>query len=129
MRLPQTITVLALALCLLGCGSPSPTPRGEQVPLLTVETQGCCYLMYSVVDVVADATFGTADKASGEPLKWPAGYTAWRAGAEVEVRDPAGKVVLTTGSRYWTSPTEYLHRWVIGEVRPCPDCELGGGPL
>ncbi len=119
--------VLALALGLAGCGLL--TPRGEQVPLITVETQACCYLMYSVVDVVADPTFGTAIKGSGAPLRWPTGYTAWRAGTEVEIRDPAGRVVLTTGGRYWTSPTEYMPEWVVGMVRPCPDCELGGGPL
>jgi hypothetical protein len=66
-------------------------------------------------------------KGTDEPLRWPAGYTAWRAGSEVEVRDPDGKVVLTTGGRYWISPTQ--PDYVVGEVRPCPDRELGGGPL
>jgi hypothetical protein len=123
---------LALALLLPGCQIPTgaaPSPTGEQVPLITVETQPCCYLLYSVVDVVADPRFGTADKATGEPLRWPAGYSAWRVGTEVEVRDPVGKVVLTTGGRYWMSPTEYEHGWVVGKVRPCPGCQLGGGPL
>lgn len=50
-------------------------------------------------------------------------------GSEVEVRDPTGKVVLTTGGRYWTSPTEYTPDWVVGQVKPCRDCALGGGPL
>lgn len=118
-------STLALALCLLGCGSP--TPRGEQVPLITVEGQTCCFLSFSVVDIKADATYGTVVKGTDEPLRWPAGYSAWRAGSEVEVRDPDGKVVLTTGGRYWISPTQ--PDWVVGEVRPCPDCELGGGPL
>jgi hypothetical protein len=118
----RIITGLALALLLLSCGSPNP-----QVPLTTVENQSCCFLSYSVLDVKASSTFGTVVKGSGAPLRWPAGYTAWRAGSEVEVRDPNGKVVLTTGGRYWISWT--MPDWVVGEVRSCPDCALGGGPL
>jgi hypothetical protein len=115
-----------LALVLLGCGL-----FVDRVPLHTADSASgaCCILMYWVVDVVADPTFGTIDKATGQPLTWPARYTARRAGSEVEVLDPAGRVVLTTGGRYWMSPSEYLPEWVIGEVRPCPDCELGSGPL
>jgi hypothetical protein len=133
---------LALALCLVGCG------RGEQVPLITVETvvgHGGCVLLYQVVDVIADPASGTpAIKGGGEPLRWPSGYTARRSGFEVEVLDPTGTVVLTTGHRYWMCPEEYLPNWVIGEVRPCPrqdakadvpdtrgwyDCALGHGVL
>jgi hypothetical protein len=118
-------------MCLLGCG-----PRGVQVPLATDETQtgDACWLLHVVVDVVADPTSGTPTvEGSGAP-RWPRGYTAWRAGTEVEVRDSLGIVMLTTGSRYWMCPTprtDYskgLSHWVIGGVRPCPDCELGGGP-
>jgi hypothetical protein len=58
-----------------------------------------CMLMYSIVDVAAHPTFGTVDKASGNPLTWPSGYTGPWAGIEVEVLDPAGNVVLTTGQR------------------------------
>ena len=120
----RVIAAVALALCLAGCGA----VRGEQVPLATIEGQTCCWLSYSVVDVVADPTSGTpTDQATGKPFTWPAGYTAWRAETETEVRDAAGNIVLTTGSRYWTSPT--MPDWAIGQVRRCPDCELGGGPL
>jgi hypothetical protein len=123
----RVVATLALALCLLGCGI------GEQVPLFTVETvvaDGGCVLLYQVVDVIADPMSGTpAIKGGGEPLRWPRGYTARRAGLEVEVLDPAGTVVLTTGGRYWMCPKEYLPEWVIGRVRPCPDCELGQGVL
>ena len=91
-------------------------------------------MLHDVVDVFANPTFGTAiGSASGPPLKWPRGYTASRAGTEVQVLDRAGRVVLTTGSRYWVCPTpdsdlsKPLSEWVIGDVRPCPDCALGGG--
>jgi hypothetical protein len=127
----RVTAALALAMCLLGCDL-----RGARVPLVTVETEpgGGCWLLHEIVDVVADPTSGTPTiKGSGTPA-WPRGYTAWRAGTEVEVLDSAGKVVLTTGSRYWMCPTpstdlsKGLSDWVIGGVRPCPDCELGGRP-
>jgi hypothetical protein len=93
-------------------------------------------LLYAVVDVVANPTTGTPTiKGSGVPLRWPTGYTAWRVGSEVEVIDAAGSVVLTTGSRYRLEPTyeldttQDLSTWVVGAVRPCPDCALGGGAL
>ena len=123
----------ALALCLLACG----TEKGDPVPLVTDETQegGGCWLLHVVVDVVADPATGTPSvKDSGAALQWPRGYSARRAGNEVEVLDAAGSVVLTTGGRYWMCPTprsDYsapLSTWVLGEVRPCPGCELGGGP-
>jgi hypothetical protein len=123
----RVTATLALALCLVGCG------RGEQVPLITVDAvvaDGSCVLLYQVVDVIADPTSGTpVVKGGGEPLRWPGGYTARRAGFEVEVLDPAGTVVMTTGGRYWMCPKEWLPEWVIGMVRPCPDCELARGVL
>ena len=120
----HVIAAVMLALCFAGCGAPS----GGQVPIRTVEGQTCCWLSYLVVDVVADPTTGTpTDKATGRPVTWPAGYTAWRAGPETEVRDAAGNVVLITGGRYWTTPT--MPDWAIGQVRRCSECELGGGPL
>ncbi len=126
---------VALALSVLGCYGPAGA-KGDPVTLVTVQTDDpCCLLAYQVVDVIADSTVGTAIKGSGEPLRWPTGYTGSRVGAEIEVRDPAGKVVMTTGNRYWISPSKIIPssddspEWVIGEVRPCPDCTLGGGPL
>jgi hypothetical protein len=120
-----------LALCLLGCRSSS-----DQVPLNTVETQALdsCILLYEVVDVVADPTSGTVIKGGGWPLRWPRGYTAWRAGSEVEVMDGDGRVVLTTGGRYRIGPalinanfSPPINEWVVGCIDPCPDCELGNG--
>jgi hypothetical protein len=119
---------LALAFCLIGCASSG----GGSVPLKTDESVtrygDMCILMHEVVDV-------TADPLSGEPVlnggggaydvSWPHGFTARRAGSEVEVLDASGSVVLTTGARYWICPSEYLNGWVVGMVKPCPDCELG----
>lgn len=120
-----------LSLSLLGCGMLS-----KNVPLVTVDVDvpDSCWLLFRVVDVVADPTFGTADKADGSVLRWPTGFTAWRVGSEVEVRNLAGKVVLTTGARYRISPA-HVHAtwdpkdWVAGCPKPCPDCELGEGLL
>jgi hypothetical protein len=130
--LRSVAALLALAVCLLGCA----TKAAERVPLNIDDTQsaGACWLLHVVVDVVADPTTGAPTvKGTGEPLKWPTGYTARRAGTEVEVRDAMGSVVMTTGGRYWMCPTpasDYarpISEWVLGEVKPCPDCELGGG--
>ena len=123
-------TTVALALCLLGC------VFRQQVPLSTSATDsgGGCWLMHEVVDLIADPTSGTPTiKGTGAPLKWPRGYTARRAGTEVEVLDRDGTVVLTTGGRYSVCPspdsdyTKPVSEWVIGMVEPCPDCELGYG--
>jgi hypothetical protein len=134
MRRP--LVTLALALCLVACG-----PLDQQVPLLTDATVAGgpgCVLAYQVVDVIADPATGMpVVKGGGDPLRWPRGYTARRAGSEVVVLDPAGRVVLTTGGRYWMCPAQDDPEWVIGNVKPCPevpddvargyDCELGGG--
>jgi hypothetical protein len=127
----RVATTLALALCLLGCGS----SQAEQVPLVTVEgvSGGGCILLYRVVDVIADPTFGTVIKGSGSPLRWPSGYTGWRVGSEVAVSDPTGRVVLRTGGRYEIGPayngtySPPMNEWIVGCVDPCPDCELGSG--
>ena len=121
---------LALALCVLGCSG----SRGEQVPLITEGGGGDgCVLLYEVVDVIADPTFGTVIKGGGWPLRWPTGYTAWGVGTEVEVLDRSGKVMLRTGGRYRIGPVNDgtystpQPEWVVGCIDPCPDCELGSG--
>ena len=123
----RVAAVLALALCLVGCS------QAESVPLTTVDTvvaDGGCVLLYQVVDVVADPASGTpVIKGGGDPLLWPRGFHARRAGVEVEVLDPAGAVVLTTGGRYWMCPKQWEPDWVIGQVKPCSSCELGHGVL
>lgn len=130
-RMRRIIATLVLAVCLLGCSG----PKADQVPLVTIETpQGmtCCWLFYAVVDVVADPTTGTPTfKDSGLPMRWPRGYTAWRAGSEVKVMDGGGNVVLTTGSRYRIEPLVLAPdqaNWVVGSAKPCPDCKLDSGP-
>ena len=124
---------LGLAFCVFSCGISKVKP----VPLLTDESQsdGGCWLLHIVVDVVADRATGTPTiKDTGEHPIWPNGYTARRAGSEVEVVRGDGSVALRTGGRYWMCPTpetdytKSISAWVIGEVKPCPDCELGGGP-
>jgi hypothetical protein len=155
----RVVSCVALALSLLGCyaggagaspgeslgGLAAPSaPSSEPVPLLTVETQtsfGSCVLDLSyVADVIADPTSGAPTyAATGEALAWPRGFTARRAGSEVEVLDPSGNVGLTTGRRYRLCPAPDDRNvgsglaarsprggWVIGMVDECMDCELGG---
>jgi|SoiMethySBSTD1v2_1073268.scaffolds.fasta_scaffold1217093_2 hypothetical protein len=120
----SALAALAVTLLLSACSS----ARGTPVPIKTLDAQTCCWLSFSVVDVVADPSSGVpVNKATGEPFVWAAGFTAWRVGAEVEVRDASGTVVLTTGGRYWISPT--YPDYAVGEVKPCSACQLGGGPL
>ena len=145
----RVVISIALAMSLLGCyggsaSAPTASPSGP-VPLLTVETQtrfgGCVLDAFYVADVIADPTTGTpTDATTGKSfLAWPKGFTARRAGSEVEVLDPAGNVVLTTGQRYrvcpapdYTNPSsgQYARSsgggWVIGMVDECMGCELGG---
>ena len=116
-------TTLVLALGLAGCG-------GQQVPLVIEETGGqlvCFGDLWLIADVIADPTTGTpTDAATGEPFEWPDGYTARRVlFGEVEVLDPQGMVVLTTGARYAMCPAWYLDAWVIVGASPCPGGELG----
>lgn len=143
---------VALVLSLLGCdmggaSAPSAPPASGPVPLVTVETPtsfgvGQCVLdLRYVADVIADPQSGTPiDAATGKSfLAWPKGFTARRAGSEVEVLDVAGNVVLVTGRRYRVCPAydainpgSGLHAqssggaWVIGMVDECAGCELGG---
>ena len=128
----RTVPALVLALSLLGCGNLG------RVPLITVDVAvpDSCWLLFKVVDVVADPDVGTIDKATGETFQWPTGFTAWRVGLEVEVRDPTGRAVLTTGARYRLSPANNGGPWdpetgwsTIACATPCPDCELGRGLL
>jgi hypothetical protein len=128
----QVAVSLAVGALLLGCGS----LRGEQVPLVITDGEvfgDGCVLLYEVVDVIADPTSGTVVKGGGWPLRWPKGYTGRRVGSEVQVLDPAGNVVLTTGGRYRIGPANDgtystpISEWVVGCIDPCPDCELGSG--
>lgn len=125
----RVLAVVLASAALAGCGM-----LPSAIPLATKDNvfgwRGSCILMHKVVDVVADPATGTPiDKATGEAFTWPKGMTARHAafGSEVDVVDPHGNVVMTTGARYWMCPSEYLDGWVIGDVKPCPDCALGPG--
>ena len=119
--MPRCIAAgLALAACLLGCGA-----DGDPVRIITTEDRpDLCGLNYVVVDVVVDPLFGTGIKGGG-PLTWPSGFTARRAGREVEVLSPEGQMVLKTGGRYRISSTSYEGGGATCGVSPCPDCEPG----
>jgi len=134
----RVTAVIALALCLVGCGAAPEATRGAQVPLLrAARPDAMCVGVYEVMDIVADPNVGTVAKVGGFPLKWPAGYTGWRLGSEVQVLDPNGAVVLTTGQRYELAlrgdsniPTPMTDLdWTEGCIpSPCSrgrTCELG----
>lgn len=148
-RMHRVAISVALMLSLLGCSrggasAPSASPAAGAVSLVTVETQtsfGSCVLdLYYVADVVADPGSGVpTDAATGKSFAWPKGFTARRAGTEVEVLDAGGKAVFTTGQRYRICPAPDDTRegsglsaqssggaWVIGMVDECTGCELGG---
>jgi hypothetical protein len=103
----RVLATLGLALVVLGCGE-----QGVQVPLNVEDPwpqanadDVSCLWSFRVVDVLADPATGTPIAAGDcKPLHWPTGFAAWRAGTEVVILDPAGEVVLTTGSRYWMCP-------------------------
>jgi hypothetical protein len=93
----------------------SAEPTQDAVPLVTgcsIHIPDCsfpsrgCYTSYATGLLVADATYGTAiiylDVHAGRsgPVAWLPGFTARRAGAQVEVLDPDGHVVATTGHNY-----------------------------
>lgn len=104
------IVKVGLALLVAACGAAAQTPRGEQVPLLT-GTLGC----YAggeggpTDELTLDPQYGTSF--SGSPVMWPAGYTGWRIGAVVEVRDAAGNLKATTGRAYHIS-----HAFLFSEM-------------
>ena len=100
----RVATILALAVCLVGCGS------GRPVKLLTGVGEAC-YAggeQGATAQLVVDESYGT--RFAGRPVMWPIGFTARRAGAEVEVLDADGNVRATTGRIYHISlaPAPYL---------------------
>jgi hypothetical protein len=100
--------VAALALCLAGCGGLP--PNGDPVRILTAPRPEC-FVADVAGRLVVDSTDGTAIVGDGHEnmlvggpvpvtVAWPPGFTARRSGAEVEVLDPRGNVVGTTGRSY-----------------------------
>ena len=98
---------IALALCLVGCGSL--VRNGEAVQLVTgPPDHNGCFAADVAGLLVVDPTYGTAIVGNNLPsmvqlsdvpvtVAWRAGFTARRSGSEVEVLDPQGNVVATTG--------------------------------
>ena len=122
---------LVIAICLSGC---SALPA-DRVQLLTgvppAGQGGGCYTYFVVGRLVVDPEYGTAfeDASGGTTLvMWLPRYSARRAGSEVEVLDPAGNVLATTGRRYQIEgayvsldspdPTNRV-LWACGFVIPC----------
>ena len=95
-------TTLALALCLPGCGSV--VLPWDRVELLTDNGAPGCYTTAARGgQLIVDQTHGTAIHDGSDapvPVMWPLGFTGRRVGSEVEVVDPDGKVVATTGRTY-----------------------------
>ncbi|HET7182811.1 MAG TPA: hypothetical protein VFI15_11315 [Candidatus Limnocylindrales bacterium] len=118
------LTSLVLGLALLGCAA----PRGEQVTIRTIradEDPGYGSFANTVADVIADPVTGAPVVAQGaDPLKWPAGYTAWRVGPETEVLDETGELVLVTGHRYHL----YFGIGGVSAVLRVEDCPPGSCP-
>jgi len=91
---------VALTMSLLGCHAGS--AGGASVPLLTGALG--CYAGGEgggTAPLLAEPRYGTSW--FGKPVMWPKGYTARRAGSEVEVLDAHGKVKATTGRTYHMS--------------------------
>jgi hypothetical protein len=99
----RVVSCVALALSLLGCDAGGVgAPPGESVPLLTGDLG--CYAGGEggpTALLLAEPQSGTS--VFGKPVMWPTGYTARRAGSEVEVLDTQGKVKATTGRTYHMS--------------------------
>jgi hypothetical protein len=108
----RVTTTLALALCLLGCSLVLPWDRVEL--LTSSEDYGSCDLMGPIGKLTADPKFGTVF--DGMPVMWPPGFTGRRVGSEVEVLNPSGKVVATTGRSYEMFPAGGPGREVLRGV-------------
>lgn len=96
----RLVTTIAVVLGLVGCGSSGGS-------LLTGDPLGGnCYMATASGRLVVDRSYGTAIIGDGGTVDgltivaWRPGYTARRSGSEVEVLDPQGRVVATTGRSY-----------------------------
>jgi hypothetical protein len=99
---------LAIGVLVVGCGLLPEQVQPEQVPLLTGDPEhGGCYSLEIESPLSVDPTYGTG---SGphivqqgdwvQVVAWRPGFTGRRVGSEVEVLDPQGNVVATTGHTY-----------------------------
>ena len=106
----RATTVVSLALCLIGCGAVSPFPPEVFELAHSREPSTACSLgWWTEGQLVVDGNHGTSILVEGgdfgskgatlQVLWWPE-FTGRRVGNEVEILDPDGKVVATTGRRY-----------------------------
>jgi hypothetical protein len=107
----RVAATLALALCLVGCAR---LPlNGDPVQLLTSPPRFIpgCFTNSASGPLIVDPKYGTAIideimiKVTGTrpppiPVAWRPDFTARRIGSEVEVLNPQGNVVATTGRSY-----------------------------
>lgn len=104
-------TVIALALAMVvvsaaGCGGAA--PPGERLQLLTGTVPGYtdgggCFTNFALGKLLVDPTYGTKiqDGSNGSaPVMWRPGFSGRHAGTEIDVIDPSGVVVATTGGTY-----------------------------
>jgi hypothetical protein len=100
------VAMLALALGVLGC-APAALLTGVP-PGFPTDGEPACFTNSAHGRLVADPTYGTAvvdtdgnpANTVAVPVMWRPGFSARRAGGEIEVMDPAGNVVATTGRVY-----------------------------
>jgi hypothetical protein len=111
-------SIFAAALVLVSCSAASApaSVEPEQVALLTGVDNAIgpntdeCWLYWQTGTLTYDPAKGTTiftyvsgmdgQTVVAAPVMWRPGYTAWRAAAEVLVKDTKGKVVAITGRRY-----------------------------
>ena len=96
--------MLVIALLIAGCAA-----SAEPVKLLTGwglggEGAPACHTVYMYGLLVPDPDSGTAleirNGGGKAPVMWLPGSTAVQIGSEVQVLDPTGKVIATTGKQY-----------------------------
>jgi hypothetical protein len=103
--MPRVAIALALGLLLLGVLAGAPV-RLETINGPVTENRGCFTFPY-LGELIVDKKHGTGlkdDEGAITPVLWPPGFTGRWVGSEIEVLDPAGSVVATTGRRYYISP-------------------------
>jgi hypothetical protein len=90
-----------LVVLLVGCSTEGPSPTLIRLLTASATEPYLCPASLIVGDLVVDQGAGTAIVANGERfrVRWPPRYVGRQVGGEVEVLDPSGKVIATTGRR------------------------------
>jgi hypothetical protein len=97
----RRICGLALALLVIGCADPVSLLNGVPPTI----GDGGCFTNSAGGPLIVDPKYGTAivdgdTGGSATPVMWRPGYSGRRIGSEIEVLDPDGEVVATTGRSY-----------------------------